>query len=554
MKSDETGGSFRPFWFVRVLWLLVLLGVGWWAGGEMPRVLLAGIGAAFALQLLLLLLHRFKRLPPWHDLLSTLAAAAVGSLAFWLFPERVVVWLLLGTVPLLEAARWRGGSAFLFVFLFPLPILAFLYVQKVIGVAELPWLAAWGVATLMGMALATFPPVPHGRSAPVENEVLAGRSVLAKVAQLLARETRYDRILEVLVRDGCALLDEGNRTHRSKALALTLKPGIRDVLVVATHHNMDASYTDQSYELEGVLAILMQEGEPLETTGDQPPFDKLRALQGHQLLLFPLRTGLDLYGAVLFATRHTERAKQEDLQRTLIALADQASLALHNSVLQRQLVEDRSERLGGEGDARHQLARDLHDGPVQRVAAISMQLEFLKALMKRQPERALAELEQLQEVAKLASQEMRTMLFSLRPVVLESEGLAAALETFVQRLREQDKLEIRFESESLPRLDDKVEEVAFAILQEAINNAKKYASNAPIVVRLVRGQEMVIGQVRDHGPGFDLKAITSSYGTRASLGLLNMKERAEMVGGVLKIDTAPGKGTTISVAVPFRME
>jgi signal transduction histidine kinase len=65
---------------------------------------------------------------------------------------------------------------------------------------------------------------------------------------------------------------------------------------------------------------------------------------------------------------------------------------------------------------------------------------------------------------------------------------------------------------------------------------------------------MLVGQVEDEGPGFNLESVTASYGTRASLGLLNMQERAAMVGGQLKIDTAPGHGTIVSVALPVHTD
>jgi signal transduction histidine kinase len=202
---------------------------------------------------------------------------------------------------------------------------------------------------------------------------------------------------------------------------------------------------------------------------------------------------------------------------------------------------------------RHQLARDLHDGPLQRVAAVSMQLEFIKLLLRRnQPERAMEELERVEQITKHVSQEMRTVLFTLRPVVLESEGLAAALDTFVKRILEQEGGTITLEADPVPRLDPRVEEVTFAILQEAIRNAMKHANGAPIRVRLIKAQSMLVGQVEDEGPGFDLQAISSSYGTRGSLGLINMQERARMLGGQLKIDSALGKGTLVSLVVPDR--
>jgi len=135
--------------------------------------------------------------------------------------------------------------------------------------------------------------------------------------------------------------------------------------------------------------------------------------------------------------------------------------------------------------------------------------------------------------------------------VLESSGLRAGLEALVKRLNEQDKVVIDIVADPLPRLGAKVEETAFAILQEAITNARKYSKGAPIHVRLIQGEALIVGQVEDEGPGFDLQTVMSNYATKTSLGLLNMQERASLVGGQLKIDTAPGKGTLISLAIPI---
>ncbi|MBA3534138.1 MAG: sensor histidine kinase [Ardenticatenales bacterium] len=522
-------------------------------------MVLIAAGVVLLVNLILLILAVSKRVPGSHSFISGIVSALFASFVLISFPQHLVSLLLLGLIPLLDVARWHGWAALLLTAFFPLPALGYLITQDQLQTddpAQTLLLVAWALTAFlvswMGVAqIGTIGSFKEPEKKEPETDV---DSLMAKFAQKLAFESNYERILELITRSGVEVLDGLSRKSKAKSMAFTFKPGLSDVLIVPASHNMESNVTTRSFELQGVLQTLLQDGEPIDAMADQPPFNDVRALEGYRLLLFPLRTGIDVYGSVLFATKDPERAEDIAVQRTLLGLVDQASLALHNAVLKQELRHNREQRLGGQEEARHQLARDLHDGPVQRVAAIAMQLEFIKALLQRQPDRALGELEQLQEVAKQAAQEMRTMLFTLRPVVLESEGLTAAMDTLVKRLREQDRLKISFEHDPLPRLDSKVEEVAFAILQEAIGNAKKYSGGAPIHVRLIKGQSMVVGQVEDEGPGFDLKAVTASYGTRASLGLLNMQERAAMVGGQLKIDTAPGRGTVVSVAVPFVRE
>ncbi len=556
MAGEERVKRFWPYWGVRVLWLLFMVALVWQAtNGAIPQPLLIGVAAALAVQALLLALALLKRLPAWHDVASNVVAALVASAVLVLFPEQGLLVLLLGLVPLLDMARWRGWAfALVLLLLFPAPGVLFQTLRDVPLATPPTTLAFWLLTALLGIAVAGAPATRAATIARKEQPGETPESILARSAERLVSDTNYDHILQALVREGSTLLDIGSRKALTRGMALTFKPGLTDVLMVVALYNLEESYEGRSFAARGVLGRLLHEGEPTYTTGNQPPFNDVRAFDDHQLLLFPLRTTLDVFGAVVFATRNPEQASAPAVQRTLIALADQASLALHNAVLQQELRRDHDHRLVGEEEARHQLARQLHDGPVQRVAAITMQLEFIKALMARHPERAQAEIEQLQQTARLASQEMRTMLFMLRPVVLESEGLGAALETYIQRLREQDRLNISFQADPIPRLDPKVEEVAFAIMQEAIGNAKKYAGQAHIHVRLILGQSMLVGQVEDEGPGFNLESVTASYGTRASLGLLNMQERAAMVGGQLKIDTAPGHGTIVSVALPVHTD
>ncbi|RME13686.1 MAG: sensor histidine kinase [Ardenticatenia bacterium] len=185
------------------------------------------------------------------------------------------------------------------------------------------------------------------------------------------------------------------------------------------------------------------------------------------------------------------------------------------------------------------------------MAAIAMQADFIMALLRNQPDRAPEELQQLRENALQTAQELRTLMFTLRPVVLETEGLVPALEQYVKRLREQDNLNITLYADPLPKMDDTLEQTVFAIVQEAVGNAKKHAQGAPITVRLERTARGLLVQVQDEGPGFDVEEVLGQYGRRTSLGMVNMRERAEIINGVLDIESAPGQGTTVSLFVPL---
>jgi signal transduction histidine kinase len=164
----------------------------------------------------------------------------------------------------------------------------------------------------------------------------------------------------------------------------------------------------------------------------------------------------------------------------------------------------------------------------------------------------------MQELSEKAGHQMRTLLFELRPLVLETQGLPAALQVFLDR-RQKDiesitTLSLRIKTDDpkgrLSRQDDKVEAAIFAIVQETVNNAIKHAQAKNIVVEL---QETATAQyvvIADDGNGFDVEAVMARYENRGSMGMLNIKERTELIGGELTIKSFPGKGSRFTVYLP----
>jgi signal transduction histidine kinase len=250
----------------------------------------------------------------------------------------------------------------------------------------------------------------------------------------------------------------------------------------------------------------------------------------------------------------TDQVLSTDQVEMLMALANYAIVALHNAQLIYDLKEEREKLLSREEEVRHQLARDLHDGPAQAMAVITMKAEFIKRLLERDPAQALAELDELSAIAKRTNYEVRTMLFELRPLMLETQGLKVTLEQYLERLRAKaGDTAIILEGSDIEqvRLGSKVEGALFNIIQESVTNAIKHAKARNIWVRLRHlPNQMLEVVVQDDGVGFDKAAVLKSYERRGSLGLLNIDERARLVGGRAEIDSAPGQGTRITVFVP----
>ena len=146
------------------------------------------------------------------------------------------------------------------------------------------------------------------------------------------------------------------------------------------------------------------------------------------------------------------------------------------------------------------------------------------------------------------------MLFTLRPLVLESQGLLAALLAMAEKMREtyDQNVVIEVDPKIIPELEAGKQTIIFYIAEEAVNNARKHAQAAHIWVRLKNiGSEIALLEIQDDGVGFNLGAVDATYDHRGSLGMVNMRERTELVNGVLKIESAEGKGTSIRVLIPL---
>lgn len=240
-------------------------------------------------------------------------------------------------------------------------------------------------------------------------------------------------------------------------------------------------------------------------------------------------------------------ARDLDLLHTLGA---QAATALANARLYRSLRDERERMITVQEDVRKELARDLHDGPAQALATIAMRLDFAIKLVQFEPGKAPNELREIYELALHTTKEIRNLLFDLRPLVLETEGLAAALHRFLERFASGEKPTMHFDAQYETRLSHNQEAVTFAVVQEAVNNVLKHAEAANCWIEIRETPEQVSVMVRDDGRGFDINRIREQYPTGGSWGLLNMRERAALVEATLKISSQPGRGTAMLLTVP----
>ena len=376
-----------------------------------------------------------------------------------------------------------------------------------------------------------------------------------EMAASLSATLNYERVLEAILDISRLGFDElGMRLGQSVGLVLLYDDEGR--LAPASYRNL-VTRADENRRIRGnagMVAEAISSGQAAigDSAADDPELRAFDSLQSSKsIVCVPLRAGFETYGAVLFASVKAKAYTVEHLE-LLTLFCNQATIALQNASLYRSLRQERDKIVDKEEEARHKLARELHDGPTQDVAAIAMRLNFARLLLDRDPARARAELERLEDLAHHTVREIRSMLFALRPVVLETEGLLAALNMYAKNLQENESIPVTIDAEDYQDcLDLEAQGVVFAILDEAMNNARKHAQASQIWVRLAVEEDLFVAKVRDNGQGFDIENVENSYGSRGSLGMVNLKERAELVGGTLSIDSVPGRGTSVTLLVPI---
>jgi signal transduction histidine kinase len=391
----------------------------------------------------------------------------------------------------------------------------------------------------------------------IQNERLRA---IYELTSTLAATLSYKRVLDSALDMGASALnpdpDEGV-TDYLVGTVLLFKGGVLRIGSARRFTNADMRVTFQASE--GILKKVFDEGEPVLSNdiGYDPELGRVIALRNcTTAYCFPLRSGFNIYGALLFAHPDANYFNSER-QDLLDIIGRQAVIAIQNARLYQDLVEEKERMVEVHEEARKKLARDLHDGPTQSVSAMAMRINLARRMLAKNTDGAADELAKIEELALRTTKEIRHMLFTLRPLVLESQGLEAALKAMAEKMREtfSQEVKVAVDERVASQLEMGKQGVIFYIVEEATNNARKHASATTIAVTL-RQFEPNVGllEIADNGVGFDVGAVNKAYDKRGSLGMVNLRERAELVNGLLHIDSAPGKGTRVQVYIPLTEE
>jgi len=238
--------------------------------------------------------------------------------------------------------------------------------------------------------------------------------------------------------------------------------------------------------------------------------------------------------------------QKQDLA-SLESIAAYISPALENVFLLRHL---RARAIEAE---RSRIARDLHDGILQTLLSIEIQLDVLRRRFPAAPEQAVSGLASLQQTVKNEGAELRQTVTDLRPLRVQSADLVDLMRGFAERYRNETTvaLDLLLDSAQL-RAPDRVCREIFQIYREALNNIKKHAKASHVVVKLSQDDSRLVLVVDDNGEGFSFAGrFTGDELDRLRLGPISIKERARTVGGVLTVESNPGHGARLTIEVPL---
>ena len=226
-----------------------------------------------------------------------------------------------------------------------------------------------------------------------------------------------------------------------------------------------------------------------------------------------------------------------------------------------KLLEQRIRSLAiieAQENERRRISRELHDGLGQLLSAAKLKfgmIELLnnsldKASAASDRERASEIIKDVDGIISKSIVEARRIAHDLRPTTLDDFGLIPALRILCQEFAKLTGIKAKFQvSQLLERIEPKVEIAIYRIIQESFNNITKYAEATEVSLDVYRKKNLVYVNVKDNGKGFDMESINKQKKAGRGFGLLNMKERAELVGGRFEINSEPGKGTELLLEI-----
>ena len=309
---------------------------------------------------------------------------------------------------------------------------------------------------------------------------------------------------------------------------------------------------------------LINVGDVLE---DDRASEFARSVGVRSMLVAPIQSRHRVIGTISSVSRQPQTFTAED-EHLMTILASQAAMAIENAQLfdsqrrARAIAESQRERLreltqrivSAQEEERLRISRELHDEAGQALTSLKISLDLIRVGLP--PEQAALR-DRLAGVADLADETMetlRTLAHDLRPPGLDAFGLNVALEGLCYDYGARTELAVNYHGLELPELPTAVALSIYRLVQEALTNIVKHAEAGQAHVELSRDDGHLCVVVTDNGKGFVSDAEAEQPRRRGGIGLVSMRERAELLGGTLEIATAPGQGTRLTARIPLEQE
>ena len=375
---------------------------------------------------------------------------------------------------------------------------------------------------------------------------VAALEATTQIARAVGGETDLEVILELVAKRGRALVS-------ARALLIELRQG-GELVIAAGAGELPEGVLGRSVALEDTVAShAMRTGraQRLEDDLTRARFDEhglgRLGVKADGGLAVPLVFRGRTHGVLLALDRlHDGPAFSAEDERLLEAFAASAASAV--ATAQSIASEHSRQRLAATEGERTRWARELHDETLQSLSALRIGLS--SAARSQRPDALEQAVGQAVDQLEDAIANLRALITDLRPAALDELGVQAAVEGLAERtarhgLEVDVSIGLAYEhGRADARLAPDLETALYRIVQEALTNASKHGSAKRAVVEISERDATVQLSVRDDGNGFDPEAKTDGF------GLLGMRERVELLGGKLRLDSAPGSGTTVHVSIP----
>jgi len=364
---------------------------------------------------------------------------------------------------------------------------------------------------------------------------------LQRLGTLLLEEHDFDRVLQSICQQlqrltdaggvGLALLEEDPRYLEMRTVVGPSADVLRGARIP----------TEGSFAAEALRTNRSQRSD--DAQNDPRGYKKSLILGNTQTILsVPMKTRQRTVGVLSVYNKEGEGGFTDRDAELATFFANQAAAAIENARLYEQTREY------AVVEERNRLARELHDSVTQSLFSVTLLSEAALSLLDRDPAKARERLERANELAQGALAEMRALIFQLRPMTLQEEGLLSAVKKHLSALHSRHGRVVELQvTGSERRLPAPVEDAAFGIVQESLNNVVKHANAPRTQVQLQFDAHSLVVTTVDNGVGFDPGAPRPT----PTLGMSSMRERAEGIGGRLTVESELGRGTRVTADLPI---